>query len=61
MKIYRAYICIKKNDGLSIQHKVFGDMNTLEDHISFLRSLYSVKIDRVRVRCEYVGEVNDVD
>lgn len=30
-------------------------------HISFLRSLHSVKIDRVRVRCEFVGDVKDVD
>lgn len=61
MKIYHAVIRVRTKGGYVADHKCYADMNTLEDLVDLLRSHFSVKIGDVKVNCEFVGSVDDVD
>lgn len=61
MKIYKAVVKVKTNDGFFATHKFFGNMSAVEDFVDLLRSFYHVKINAVKVNVEFVGSLKDVN
>lgn len=61
MKIYYAVIRVRTKAGYFATHKCYVDMNTLEDFVDLLRSHFAAEIGDVKVNCEFVGSVDDVD
>lgn len=61
MKIYKAVVKVKTNDGCLATHEFYADINAIEDFVDLLRSFYHVKIGAVKVNVEFVGGLKDVD